>query len=133
MDVVRRDLKRGEYIKNLFLEWKENTFDVEGGADSGKYLIGEISIAFNVDFSEFMILDLESGVTWDMFREQLLNYIKQNKQINPEKLAERTSLALLDIASNDLIIAGIEYVIVDQMKKRLFNRKFQIRGCIFLT
>ena len=125
MDVVRRDLKRGEYIKNLFLEWKENTFDVEGGADSGKYLIGEISIAFNVDFSEFMILDLESGVTWDMFREQLLNYIKQNKQINPEKLAERTSLALLDIASNDLIIAGIEYVIVDQMKKRLFNRKFE--------
>ena len=37
----------------------------------------------------------------------------------------RTSLALLDIASNDLILAGIEYVVVDQMKKKLFNRKFE--------
>ena len=71
MDVVRRDLKRGECVKNLFQEWQENTFNVEGGTDSVKYLIGEISITFNTDFSEFMIDDLELGITWDMFREHL--------------------------------------------------------------
>ena len=125
MDIVRKDLKRGEYIKGLFQEWQANTFNVEGGQDSVKYLLGEISITFNTDLTQFMISDLDSGLSWEIFRDELLNYIKSIKPNNPEKLAERTSLALLDIASNDLILAGIEYIVVDQMKKKLFNRKFE--------
>ena len=125
METVRKDLKRGEYIKGLFLEWQANTFSAEEGQDSIKYLLGEISITFNTDLTQFTFSDSDSDISWEAFREQLLEYIKDNKPNNPEKLAERTSLALLDIASNDLILAAIEYVVVDQMKKKLFNRKFE--------
>jgi hypothetical protein len=126
MDVVRRDLKRGEFIKSLYEEWKVNTFDVEGGADSFKYLVSEISITFNSDFSMFEITEQKAlDLTWEVFKEELLEFIKRNKTVNPEKVSERAALALLDIASNDLILAGIEYVLVEKMKKSLFSRKFE--------
>jgi len=124
MDILRKEIKRYEAVKKVFDEWADNKGQVKTEADQFKYLISELSVGYNVDLTGFEKENENEGeIDWEKFKSLILGFIHKNKPVNVEKTIIRVVNEIEKVALNDLFSAGIEFVLVERMKKKLFNFK----------